>query len=206
MRSASSARRTSGSKSDRTERWELQNEVNSLTRKVNEQEKRIAQLLEERARLGCTTTSSGGRPSGTSSRLKKPRKRGSRHLPTLSMVKRAGRDLFKDLPAAFGVTGSEPRARVPVALADARTSRGRGYNSGRGVLESILSENPNEHPADITQRDATVAATVVQWLGTNCGQSFLHEVQREIEKSRKRAAGLSPAVRPAGGGGRGDER
>lgn len=29
---------------------------------------------------------------------------------------------------------------------------------------------------DATQRDATVAATIAQWLGSNCGMAFLGEV------------------------------
>lgn len=34
-------------------------------------------------------------------------------------------------------------------------------------------------PAYITQRDATIAATVIQWLGTNGGKSFLQRVFAE---------------------------
>ena len=34
---------------------------------------------------------------------------------------------------------------------------------------------------DCTQRDAQVAATIIQWLGSNVGMGFLHEVFREIE-------------------------
>lgn len=45
-------------------------------------------------------------------------------------------------------------------------------NSGIGVLAHLVP--------DMTQRDATVAATVIQWLGTNCGQAFLREVERDI--------------------------
>jgi len=38
---------------------------------------------------------------------------------------------------------------------------------------------------NITQRDATVAATIIQWLGSFCGQSFLDEVQEEIKISKE---------------------
>lgn len=62
--------------------------------------------------------------------------------------------------------------------------RKAGINGGCGLLELLLSENSNAHAADLTQRDATVAACVVQWLGTNCGQSFLIECEREIKTDR----------------------
>jgi len=35
---------------------------------------------------------------------------------------------------------------------------------------------------DMTDRDAEVAATIIQWLGTNVGQSFLRQVNVEILK------------------------
>lgn len=57
----------------------------------------------------------------------------------------------------------------------------------RGVLESILSERPNDFPANLSQRDAMVAATVITWLGTNCGQCFLHEVAKDIESPKSKA-------------------
>ena len=38
---------------------------------------------------------------------------------------------------------------------------------------------------NITQRDATVAATIIQWLGSSGGQSFLDEVQEEIKISKE---------------------
>jgi hypothetical protein len=34
----------------------------------------------------------------------------------------------------------------------------------------------------VTQNDATVAATVIQWLGSNVGQSFLEDVKDRIER------------------------
>jgi hypothetical protein len=56
------------------------------------------------------------------------------------------------------------------------------------LLELILSDDVNGTVAPLTQRDAMVAATVVQWLGTNCGQSFLHEVRREADRKNKTVA------------------
>jgi hypothetical protein len=34
------------------------------------------------------------------------------------------------------------------------------------------------YPFPLTQRVATVAASFVQWLGTNCGRCFLHDAER----------------------------
>lgn len=47
-----------------------------------------------------------------------------------------------------------------------------GINHGRSMLECILAENNNDFPR-VTSRDRHVAASVIQWLGTNCGYSFL---------------------------------
>lgn len=57
-------------------------------------------------------------------------------------------------------------------------------NHGLGVLEGILQEH--EKPFDaISQRDAYIAATVVQWLGTNCGRGFLLKYESEMAKLKK---------------------
>jgi hypothetical protein len=64
--------------------------------------------------------------------------------------------------------------------------RQAGTNGGYGALELILSEDSNCIAAGITQRDATVAATVIQWLGTNCGRSFLRDVEREYQDKDRR--------------------
>ncbi len=44
-------------------------------------------------------------------------------------------------------------------------------------------------PGEITQRDATVAASVIQWLGSHVGQGFLAEVLSKPEAAdwRRRA-------------------
>lgn len=51
-----------------------------------------------------------------------------------------------------------------------------GLNGGFGLLEILLHQN---EMSPMTQRDATVAAMVIQWLGTNCGGAFIHQVYRE---------------------------
>lgn len=76
--------------------------------------------------------------------------------------------------------------------------RQRGLNNGYGLLELLLtptrirSELPKWLPNSsgpyyvppISQRDAEVAATVIQWLGTNCGLCFVRECEKEIEQAR----------------------
>lgn len=37
-------------------------------------------------------------------------------------------------------------------------------------------------PRRATQRDATVAASVVTWLGTNCGRAMIYRAQREVAR------------------------
>lgn len=60
--------------------------------------------------------------------------------------------------------------------------RVRGLNGGCGALELIMSEDPNNHRAPISQRDMDVATAVVQWLGTNCGRGFIWECDAEIKR------------------------
>lgn len=45
------------------------------------------------------------------------------------------------------------------------------------MLDKLVSTD--EHPLGATQRDAEVAATVVQWLGTAVGYSFLERCLKE---------------------------
>jgi hypothetical protein len=41
----------------------------------------------------------------------------------------------------------------------------------------------------LSQKDATVAATVIQWLGSNVGQSFLEDVKERIERYKSDPVG-----------------
>ncbi len=47
-----------------------------------------------------------------------------------------------------------------------------GYN----LLDWLLAKDPNHPKGEVSQRDATVAATMIQWLGSPVGQSFLRKV------------------------------
>ena len=46
---------------------------------------------------------------------------------------------------------------------------------GRGTLDYLLATD-NRPCGDVTPRDAEVAATVIQWLGSPVGQRFVKEV------------------------------
>lgn len=62
---------------------------------------------------------------------------------------------------------------------------------GSTILEHIIS--PKNRMDVATQRDAWVAASFAQWLGTNCGQSFIYRCEREIDNLN--ALKLETAVR-----------
>lgn len=66
-----------------------------------------------------------------------------------------------------------------------------GLNSGAGYTELLLTPGRllGRGVLDITQRDATVAATIVQWLGTSCGAAMLQTVEMA-------SARLKSATRP----------
>ncbi len=49
------------------------------------------------------------------------------------------------------------------------------------LLPQLYPGNPlqfNPLKGELTERDCLVAASVIQWLGTNCGQGFLERVKR----------------------------
>ncbi len=62
--------------------------------------------------------------------------------------------------------------------------RSPGLNSGFSALEWVLCPTKRSHPEPAGQWASTVAATVVQWLGTNCGRAMVLECERRIEKDR----------------------
>ncbi len=62
-------------------------------------------------------------------------------------------------------------------------------NGGFTLLEWILTPpgergNQNVAPSPVTQRDAHVAASVAQWLGTTCGQCFINAAEKGISDAR----------------------
>lgn len=47
------------------------------------------------------------------------------------------------------------------------------------MLEQILSDDGGKTPAEVSERDEMIAATIIQWLGSPVGQSFLRDVYDE---------------------------
>lgn len=58
-----------------------------------------------------------------------------------------------------------------------------GVNCGHGILQDLFIENNNPLGTmsrgkvieEISSRDRMIVATVIQWLGSNCGMCFLNE-------------------------------
>lgn len=60
-------------------------------------------------------------------------------------------------------------------------------NSGFTSLELILCPSGNYWcPPAVSERDAQVAASVIQWLGTNCGFHFMLRCEAEIKTREKK--------------------
>lgn len=51
---------------------------------------------------------------------------------------------------------------------------------GVGILQWLLGES-NKPAYDMTERDALVAATVIQWLGSPVGKCFVEKVQQSVK-------------------------
>lgn len=71
-----------------------------------------------------------------------------------------------------------------------RYNDGKSGSSGSNVLHYILCpeklQDLGYQTVGYTRRDAQVAATVIQWLGTNIGRGFVQEVQEQIKKADER--------------------
>lgn len=67
--------------------------------------------------------------------------------------------------------------------------RENGHRVSRPLLPGILVPDADRkkgwEAVAVSRRDAMVAATVIQWLGTNVGRGFVLGVEREIEEARK---------------------
>lgn len=58
------------------------------------------------------------------------------------------------------------------------TNRSNHQLDGKGTLDYILAKDPNDPCGEVSDRDREVAATVIQWLGSPCGQSFIRDSLR----------------------------
>ena len=57
------------------------------------------------------------------------------------------------------------------------------WNSSGGILQGLMfstyeHEKPPAFEPWLTNRERKICATLIQWLGTNCGRGFLHAVHR----------------------------
>jgi hypothetical protein len=64
-----------------------------------------------------------------------------------------------------------------------------GINYGMGLLQDLMIGThkyefrwEGDFDPWLSDRERKICATLIQWLGTNCGRSFLHEVQREATR------------------------
>jgi hypothetical protein len=54
-------------------------------------------------------------------------------------------------------------------------------SDGHDLLDYLLALDNNNPRGEFSQRDATVAATIIQWLGTHVGQCFLRDVMGKAD-------------------------
>ena len=93
---------------------------------------------------------------------------------------------------AFRITALTPE-RIYLEEWQKENEREPAVNHGRGALECILTEQVAGFPLGgggfilrgVSQRDAEVAASVVQWLATNCGGAFLARCEKRIKEETK---------------------
>jgi hypothetical protein len=66
------------------------------------------------------------------------------------------------------------------------------------LLAHILDERPDQggSPPDPSKRDRVVAATLIQWLGTPVGQSFLEELGYKRNSTSRLRHSVDPALSP----------
>lgn len=79
-----------------------------------------------------------------------------------------------------------------------RNERIPHLNGGYTLIEHLLcpssqrdSFTKRAKPNPVTQHDMTIATSIIQWLGTNCGRCFIREAEAEIEKRNAVRDGFS---------------
>lgn len=76
-------------------------------------------------------------------------------------------------------------------------------NSGRGILDHLLYMSPDQQQftGESTEREESVAASVIQWLGTSCGWCFLESTLKDcgfvIQSARTKLNDPPPTERDA---------
>lgn len=87
---------------------------------------------------------------------------------------------------------SNEAERVYYELWEKENERHPGINGGYTLIEHLLCPSDSKRcrltgmhqPDSVSQHDMTIATTIIQWLGTNCGLCFMQTAEREIEKRR----------------------
>lgn len=82
------------------------------------------------------------------------------------------------------VDGVNPE-RIYLAQWKTRNRRHPAVNRGGTLIEWILCPSDRYVPLPVTRRDAVVAASVIQWLGTAVGLGFIYGCERKIEMAER---------------------
>lgn len=75
----------------------------------------------------------------------------------------------------------EPLERI---FAEEWAKRNASVIGGDVLLDHLLAVDANRPRGEVKQRDATVAATIIQWLGTHVGQCFLRDVEERARREK----------------------
>lgn len=76
------------------------------------------------------------------------------------------------------MTGAE---RIFVEVLREQNRRSQGINHGYTLLEHVLNPDLTLSPPRVSQHDAEIATTIVQFLGTNGGRCLIHDAERRIK-------------------------
>jgi hypothetical protein len=79
---------------------------------------------------------------------------------------------------------TNPAERIYHEVWQKANERSPGYNHGFTMLEWILCPSGQKYPSPVSYRDAQVATSIVQFLGTNGGHSLIHKAETLIEQER----------------------
>jgi hypothetical protein len=72
-------------------------------------------------------------------------------------------------------------------------------NKENKILSLLLSKGENGTEWDVSQRDATVAATVIQWLATGTGRNWLRDAIHKADDAEYKAMVEGPEQKPEDG-------
>lgn len=75
--------------------------------------------------------------------------------------------------------------RVYAAAWKRKNRRLSFLNHGYTLLEWVLCPDGQRWPPPVSRRDAAVAASVIQWLGTAAGLGFIRSCERTIDHARR---------------------